>query len=462
MSNRLDWTTPTFLACGALCAAAGAVSLVGAIGFGAALGFAAPGGPSLQTVAIGVALAGISVLYSTKRPDARIAALAAGAAFLVLFTLAGAIFSYTSTALDMPLQDARFAAADAALGFDWPAHLRFVVDRPWLWWTLNIAYKMASPCTALVVLALGGLGRAERLAKFCAAYALTATAVVAISAVAPGFGGYAHFAVDPELLARIPLRDAGQEHYAHLAALRAGTLRAIPLDDVQGLVTFPSFHTALAALCGWALWPIRRIGLAFAALNALIVAATPTMGGHYLVDVLSGGVLAALAIGATTAAQTWASTRARPPCALGAKQTATASGGVSAFALAGALAFLVDAGVTAGLTALGAGPVPARAPAVAAAMVTTFAINRRYAFAASGRGIAAEFARYVAVSAAGAAVNFAAYLAASALLTRFGLAPTLAAPIAVAVGSGAGMFANYFGYRGFAFAPARSRAGASS
>jgi putative flippase GtrA len=460
MSNRLDWTAPTFLACGALCAASGAVCLIGAVGFGAAFGFSAPGGPLLKTVAIGAALAGISVLYSTKRPDARIAALAAGAAFLVLFTLAGMIFSYTSTATAQPLQDARFAAADAALGFDWPAHLRFVVERPWLWWTLNIVYKLATPCTAVVVLALGGFGGAERLAKFCAAYALTATAVVAISALAPGFGGYAQFAIDPELLARMPLRDAGQEHYAHLAALRAGTLRTIPLDDAQGLVTFPSFHTVLAALCGWALWPVRRIGAAFAALNALIVAATPTMGGHYLVDVLAGGALAALALGATTmAARLAARLAAREREAA---EPATGGREVSVFAVAGGLAFLVDAGVTAGLTALGAGPVLARAPAISASVVTTFAINRRYAFAASGRGLAEEFARYVAVSAAGAAVNVLAYLAASAVLTRFGLTPTLAAPLAVAVGSGAGMFANYFGYRGFAFAPARTGAGASS
>lgn len=127
------------------------------------------------------------------------------------------------------------------------------------------------------------------------------------------------------------------------------------------------------------------------------------------------------------------------------------------FAIAGAAAFVVDAGVTAGLTALGAGPALARAPAISASVVTTFLINRRYAFGPSGRGLAAEFARYVMVSATGAAVNVAVYLIAVALLTRAGLAPTLAAPVAVAVGSGAGMFANYFGYRGFVFAPARGR-----
>lgn len=134
-----------------------------------------------------------------------------------------------------------------------------------------------------------------------------------------------------------------------------------------------------------------------------------------------------------------------------------AAKGVGAFAMAGALGFLVDAGVTLGLTALGAGPAAARAPGVALALLTTFVLNRRFAFAASGRALAAELARYVAVSATGAALNVATYLVAVALAARVGLPPTLAAPLAVACGSVAGMAANYLGYRGYAFAPARAR-----
>ncbi|QLP97450.1 MAG: GtrA family protein [Rhodoblastus sp.] len=84
-------------------------------------------------------------------------------------------------------------------------------------------------------------------------------------------------------------------------------------------------------------------------------------------------------------------------------------------------------------------------------------VNRRFAFAPSGRALPAEFGRYVAVSATGAALSMATYLLAVAALTGAGLAAALAAPLGVAMGSGVGMIANYFGYRGFAFAPARPR-----
>lgn len=151
-------------------------------------------------------------------------------------------------------------------------------------------------------------------------------------------------------------------------------------------------------------------------------------------------------------ADLWGGARAAAaPAVSGARREA------AGFVVAGVLGFMVDAGLTAGLTALGAGPLAARAPAIAAALLTTFVVNRRHAFAPSGRALPAEFARYVAVSATGAALSMATYLAAVAGLTGAGLAPTLAAPVGVALGSGVGMVANYFGYRGFAFAPARPR-----
>jgi putative flippase GtrA len=141
---------------------------------------------------------------------------------------------------------------------------------------------------------------------------------------------------------------------------------------------------------------------------------------------------------------------ARGPALGGARREA------AGFLVAGGIGFVVDAGVTMLLTGLGAGAVAARLPAIALALLTTFSINRRYAFAPSGRGLAAELARYVAVSATGAALNLVAYLAATALLARAGLPAAAAAVLGVAAGTGVGMVANFLGYRGFAFAPRRA------
>jgi membrane-associated phospholipid phosphatase len=49
----------------------------------------------------------------------------------------------------------------------------------------------------------------------------------------------------------------------------------------------------------WALWPVRRIGGIAAALNLLMIAATPVIGAHYLIDVAGGIAVAAASIWVT-------------------------------------------------------------------------------------------------------------------------------------------------------------------
>ena len=172
------------------------------------------------------------------------------------------------------------------------------------------------------------------------------------------------------------------------------------------------------------------------------------------------GLLAELAFFAMTSARALEGWRPAFPPGWRKGPRAPAPGGArreaAGFLVAGGLGFLVDAGATTALTALGAGAVAARAPAIALALLAPFPLNRRYAFGPSGRGLAGEFARYVAVSATGAALNLVAYLAATALLARAGLSAAPAAALAVAAGTGVGMVANFLGYRGFAFAPPRA------
>ncbi|MEI7609953.1 MAG: phosphatase PAP2 family protein, partial [Rhodospirillaceae bacterium] len=55
-----------------------------------------------------------------------------------------------------------------------------------------------------------------------------------------------------------------------------------------GIVTFPSFHSALAVLLVWAARGLGRMIIPVAALNAVVLAVTPIYGGHYFVDVIAG------------------------------------------------------------------------------------------------------------------------------------------------------------------------------
>ena len=81
-----------------------------------------------------------------------------------------------------------------------------------------------------------------------------------------------------------------------MEALRAGTMRSVALNQLEGLISFPNrrrahfyLDVACGALCGWAGIP----------LNLALIVATPTVGAHYFIDVVGGIVVAFAAIAAS-------------------------------------------------------------------------------------------------------------------------------------------------------------------
>ena len=97
-----------------------------------------------------------------------------------------------------------------------------------------------------------------------------------------------------------------------------------PLSGMTGVVSFPSFHTAMALAYCWAFRKTGIISAAITTLNIIMLCAVPFFGGHYLVDMVAGAaaMLLALAIIKTAPLLT------RKPIAANASQeSAAASGG---------------------------------------------------------------------------------------------------------------------------------------
>jgi membrane-associated phospholipid phosphatase len=105
----------------------------------------------------------------------------------------------------------------------------------------------------------------------------------------PAAGAYAHYGPTRELFDGFS-SNAGMWHYKTLIMLRT---QAPPLDfmKVEGLVTFPSYHTVLAIIVSYAFRGFRFIALPAAVLNSIVVISTLPEGGHYLVDVIAGAVI---------------------------------------------------------------------------------------------------------------------------------------------------------------------------
>ncbi len=62
-------------------------------------------------------------------------------------------------------------------------------------------------------------------------------------------------------------------------------------DNIDGLISIPSFHTAGGLMVTWAFRHHRAWLVTFAVVNVLLIAATVLSGTHYAIDVLATGVL---------------------------------------------------------------------------------------------------------------------------------------------------------------------------
>jgi PAP2 superfamily len=222
-------------------------------------------------------------------------AMLAMAQFGFLAGFAGPL-SYIAAAADLPLQDANFARLDRLLGLDWPAYYRFVMARPSLLPYAYLSYAAIVLPSLGVPLALGLTGRFVRLQEFVIATVLTVAVVAVVSAVLPAIGTYRELGLPAQVG---DFRATGYlVQLEVLPVLRAGGLRVLDLAHLGGIITFPSFHAAAGILAIWGFWGVWWLRPAALIVNFAMLLATPLMGGHYFVDIIAGGAVAALAVAA--------------------------------------------------------------------------------------------------------------------------------------------------------------------
>lgn len=252
--------------------------------------------PGLITVAGTVTvLLALALLFSAVKPEPKLRAMALSSAYLATFTTAVAVLHYLTATLAAPLADSRLAGFEAALGFDWKAWLGFLAAHPDLSHGLALAYHSSGPQVGLVVIALSAVSRVSRLWAYARLFSLALLASVLLSALWPAVGPYAFY--QPQAYPAGHLETVGALwHLDALQALREGTMATLALSEIRGLVTFPSFHAALAVLTAWALAPVPVLGPLALLLNAAIIVATVGAGGHYLPDVAAGTLMGILLV----------------------------------------------------------------------------------------------------------------------------------------------------------------------
>ena len=221
--------------------------------------------------------------------------LARAAALFVPLGFVGGVFMYLASGAGFPLMDGRLASADAALGFDWPTFLAVTDASPWLSAILVVAYHSVGPQIPLVFVVLAFALREERLMEFVALMAISSLLTAVGMVLVPAAGAYPHFSPSPEAYKNFTSH-AGMWHYTELMKLRSGGVFLYVADKSKGLVTFPSYHTVLGIIITYAFREFRRLFPFFALLNSIMLVSTIPEGGHHLVDVLAGVLIALMVL----------------------------------------------------------------------------------------------------------------------------------------------------------------------
>lgn len=244
---------------------------------------------SWSTLAFVVATIGsVSAFYTYIRrtDDGRFAETLHEICLLVAYGPLAAMLSYLVAAFAFPLRDSELAGIDRLLGFDWPAWYRTVTHWPAFESALGMLYASSLLQLVFLLIATGISGRTDRARELNVLIMATSLPMILVSGVVPALCGWIHYGIGLEKA----------YHLEQVLGLRNGNLRALEVGSLLGIVTFPSFHTALAMVTVWVSRGIAWIFWPASILNVGVLLSLPTEGGHHLVDVLAGALITTCAI----------------------------------------------------------------------------------------------------------------------------------------------------------------------
>lgn len=236
-----------------------------------------------------VLLALIGVFYDLSGRSKRLSDMGYYAALWTGFSATGVIFTYLTASLNFPLHDALFADLDARMGFDWVTLYLAVEAYPrfssLLGWAYDSMYVQLF--VSMLYFAHKQWTRKNDELLLIAFISLVITSI--FSGLFPAVCAWHYFELGIER----------SVHLSHLLALRDGSASSFSIDQMQGIVTLPSYHTVIALLLIYVYRDQKWSFLFILALNVLMLLSVPFRGGHYLVDMIAAGALFVLSAAVT-------------------------------------------------------------------------------------------------------------------------------------------------------------------
>ena len=231
-----------------------------------------------------------------------------GAFLICSLGLSLACLSYVGAKIGLPIRDPEIAAFDRWLGFNWLSAAHLLDSSPFALSILDASYSTFTAQLVLTAVVLFATRRYRELDRYFVTFACASLLAEAASVAAPTLGPMATLAAG-STFEHVPT--LGRTTAAIVLALRDGTLSAVDLRSLDGIISFPSLHAAVAVLVPYHLRWNRALFWPVTMLNLLMLASAIPSGNHYLSDILGGIVVAGLGIVSGRVLHAWLSP-ARP------------------------------------------------------------------------------------------------------------------------------------------------------
>ena len=250
-------------------------------------------GPAIATIA---GLLPFAIVFDARKLK-QFSNLLTGFLCMVAFNLCLAVLTYAGTPLNAPLADWWLIKADAAMGIHLPSIVAWCQDHPWVAAAMNRAYYSVLPSTLLALIVLGLDSDVRRLRDFVSHFMIAGLITTVIYFVVPAEAPTAAFGYEAT--------PAQQRFIDHFHGLRSGEFKVVSMNALEGLITFPSFHTTWAILLAFGFRHYRWLFVPMVLLNSAVCVSTVTTGWHYATDVVGGILVAVAAVQITRILGVW-------------------------------------------------------------------------------------------------------------------------------------------------------------
>lgn len=208
---------------------------------------------------------------------------------LILLTNIASPAQYVAVALRRPLIDPWLARADALLGVNVATLAAWTASHSVFAGILSLCYFSFLPQFLLPIFIIGLWHRnRERLWEFAFHFHVCLIVTLVSFALFPAECAFQHYGFRSTI--------DWTRFITQFNGVRAGTFHVIKFNDLEGLISMPSFHVAGGLVVTWAFRGYRRLFLPLTVLNFGLIAATFFSGAHYFIDVIASVLLVAASV----------------------------------------------------------------------------------------------------------------------------------------------------------------------